>query len=107
MWEQILDLALNICSKNNKLFYICYMVIFVAERTLYINEDKEHIIEYLCTILSENAVFQQPDFWEKLIDENIKMLTDKSVNIEKAKKEKEKESEASGGVMSSLKKLFR
>ena len=102
----ILDLALNICSKNNKLFYICYMIIFVAERTLYINEDKEHIIEYLCTILSENAVFQQPDFWEKLIDENIKMLTDKSVNIEKAKKEKEKESEASGGVMSSLKNYF-
>jgi hypothetical protein len=102
----ILDLVLNICIKKQSLFDICYMIIFVAEKTLYINENKGHIKEYLYKNLSQNTAFQQKEFWNQLIDEKIKMLADKNVKTEIAKKEKQKENEGSNTMLSGFKNYF-
>ena len=65
--SNILDYILNTCIKNKKLFNICFMVLFVSEKTIYISEDNIYIKHYLSKILSKNEAFQDSDFWLNLI----------------------------------------
>ena len=101
----ILNYVLDICNKNSKIFGICYMAIFVAEKTIYISEDNIYIKNYLCNILSSNPVFQDSDFWLNLIDTKIEMVTEKNVQVEIEKKEKEKE-EDKPNIMAGFKNYF-
>ena len=101
--SSILDYVLNSCVKNKKLFDICLMIIFVAEKTMYISEDNMYIKHYLCKILSKNEAFQDSKFWLKLIDTKIEMITEKSVQTEiEQKKEKEKEDDKPNNLMNGL-----
>ena len=104
--SNILDYVLNTCKKNDKLFGICFMVIFVAEKTIYISEDNIYIKHYLCKSLSNNEVFQDSDFWLNLIDQKIEMSTNKNVKAEIEKKEKEKEEEKPNTLMTGFKNYF-
>ena len=101
----ILNYILNTCIKNNQLLEICYMVIFVAEKTIFISEDNIYIKQYLCSILSNNSVFQDSNFWLKLIDIKIEMVTEKNVKVEIEKKEKENK-EDKPTLMSGFKNYF-
>ena len=104
--SNILDYILNTCKKNKKLFDICFMIIFVAEKTIYISEDNIYIKHYLCKSLSNNKVFQDPDFWQNLIDQKIEMTTNKNVKEQMEKKEKEKEEEKPNTLISGFKNYF-
>ena len=104
--SKILDNVLNICKKNKKLFEICYMIIFVAEKTIYMTEDNIYLKHYLCKILSNNSAFQDSDFWLKLIDQKIEMTTDRNVKNEIDKREKEKEVDKSNTLMTGFKNYF-
>ena len=104
--SNILDYVLNTCKKNDKLFGICFMVIFAAEKTIYISEDNIYIKYYLCKSLSNNEVFQDTDFWLNLIDQKIEMTTNKNVKAEIEKKEKEKEEERPNTLMTGFKNYF-
>ena len=101
----ILNYILNTCIKNNQLLEICYIVIFVAEKTIFISEDNIYIKQYLCSILSNNSVFQDSNFWLKLIDIKIEMVTEKNVKVEIEKKEKENK-EDKPTLMSGFKNYF-
>lgn len=105
--SNILDYVLNTCIKNQILFNICFMVLFVAEKTIYINEENIYIKHYLSKILSKNASFQDSKFWLKLIDKKIEMIADKNVKMEIEKKEeREKEDDKSSNLMIGFKNYF-
>ena len=104
--SNILDYILNTCVKNKKLFNICFMVLFVSEKTIYISEDNIYIKHYLSKILSKNEAFQDSDFWLNLIDNKIEMITNKNVKLEIEKKEKEREEEKPSTLMTGFKNYF-
>ena len=105
--SNILDYILNSCINNKKIFEICLMIIFVAEKTIYISEDNMYIKHYLCKILSKNEAFQDPKFWLQLIDTKIEMVTEKNVQAEiEIKKEKEKEDDKTNKLMTGFKNYF-
>ena len=104
--SKILDYVLNTCRNNKTLFDICFMVIFVAEKTIYISEDNIYIKHYLCKSLSKNTLFQESEFWLELIDQKVEMTTNKNVKNEIEKKDKEKEEEKTNTLMSGFKNYF-
>ena len=104
--SNILDYVLNTCRYNKILFDICFMVIFVAEKTIYISEDNIYIKHYLCKSLSKNKLFQESEFWLELIDQKVEMTTNKNVKNEIEKKDKEKEEEKTNTLMSGFKNYF-
>ena len=105
--SDILDLILIICLENNKIFDICYMIIYVAEKTLFIEQDNIYKKQYLCELLSSNKNFQDEQFWKNLIDRKIKITTNRKVKQEIEKKEnKDKEEDKQNGVMSGFKSYF-
>ena len=103
----LLDTILNICLENNKIFDICYMIIYIAEKTLYINKDNIYQKQYLCELLSANKNFKEPNFWKNLIDRKIKISTNRKVKQEILKKEnKDKEEDKPTGMMQGFKNYF-
>ena len=105
--SKILDLILNICLEKNNIFDICFMIIYVAEKTLYSDKNNIYKKQYLCELLSANKNFQDQQFWKNLIDRKIKISTNRKVKQEIEMKEiKDKEEEKPTGVMSGFKNYF-
>ena len=104
--SNILDYVLNACRSNNKIFEICFMILFIAEKTIYINEENIYIKHYLCKILSNNQIFQDSEFWLNLIDIKIETTTERNVKSEIEKKEKEKEDDKPNTLMTGFKNYF-
>jgi len=106
--SNILDLILNTCLENPKIYDLIFMIIFVAEKTLHVDKNDIYKRQYLCEVLSANKNFQETNFWTNLIDRKIKMMTNRKVKQEIEKKEnKDKEEEdKSNGVMSGFKNYF-
>ena len=102
--SNILDYILDYCKNNQRLFDICFMIIFVAEKSIYFTEKSKYIKHYLCKILSKNSAFQDSLFWENLIDKNIKMITDK--NVKQTIEKKEKETDRTTNIMYGIKNIF-
>ena len=104
--SNILDYVLKTCKNYPKLFEICFMIIFISEKTNYTEENK-YIKHYLCKTLSNNPIFNDSNFWSKLIDKRVEMITEDNVKkiIEK-KKEKEKETDKTKNFMLGLKNMF-
>ena len=102
----ILSYILDICKKNDKLFEICLMVIYVAEKTIYFTEDNIYSKHYLCKELSKNPSFQDTEFWVKLIDKKIEIVTEKNVKHVLEKIEHEKEPDKPKNFMSGFKNYF-
>ena len=102
----ILNYILDTCKNNPKLFEICLMVIYVAEKTIYFTEDNIYIKHYLCKELSKNPSFQDIEFWKKLIDKKIEIVTEKNVKQATEKIEQEKEPDKPKNFMSGFKNMF-
>ena len=104
--SKILDYVLNICKENRKLFEICYMIIFLAEKTIYMVEDNIYPQHYLCKVLSNNSAFQDSNFWIKLVEQKIEITTDRNVKNEIDKKDKGKDEDKNNALMKEFKNYF-
>ena len=105
--SDILELILIICLENNIIFDICFMIIYVSEKTFYIDQNNIYKKQYLCELLSNNKNFKDEKFWKSLIDRKIKITTSRKVKQEIEKKEnKEKEEEKQTSVMTGFKNYF-
>ena len=94
------------CSFNNKqIFDVCFLVMFVSEKTIYFHKDNINKF-YLCKILPNRTVFSSINFWAELINVHIKMLADVLTRKEIENREKIKESNKNGGMFSKVKNIF-
>ena len=106
-FSNILELILTICLQNNKLFDICFIIIYIAEKTLYIDKNNIYNKQYICELLSKNKNFEEQTFWKNLIDRKIILTTNRKVQQEIEKKEnKEKEEDKQNGIMSGIKNYW-
>ena len=106
-FSNILELILTICLQNNKLFDICFIIIYIAEKTLYIDKNNIYNKQYICELLSKNKNFEEQTFWKNLIDRKITLTTKRKVQQEIEKKEnKEKEEDKQNGIMSGIKNYW-
>ena len=93
------------CSFNNKeIFDVCFLVMFVAEKTIYF-EDNTFNKYYLCKILPKRSVFSSIYFWSELMNVHINMMADVLTRKEIKKREKMKESK-NNGMFNTFKNMF-
>jgi hypothetical protein len=78
----------------------------VAEKTIYFTEDNIYSKHYLCKELSKNPSFQETEFWVKLIDKKIEIITEKNVKHVIEKIEQEKEPDKPKNFMTGFKNMF-
>ena len=88
--SQLLNSILFIATKNENIFEVNYIVIFIAEKMIYFTKDNIYNKYYMNKILSKNFIFSDQKFWMDLIVKKIKMLGDVIINMQMEKIEKER-----------------
>ena len=90
--SNILSLIVSCSYYNKEIFEVCYMVMFIAEKTIYFNLENNFIKCYLCKVLPKETVFSSINFWKELMNSHINLMTDFSTRKEIEKRDKLKTS---------------
>jgi hypothetical protein len=83
----------NNTETKRELFEINFAVIYIAEKTLYINPDNIYNKVYLCKLLSKNKVYSDKKFWMDLMEIKIQSLIEHKIKLEINKKERDLDKE--------------
>ena len=67
----LITISLNNNSIKKSFFDINFAIIYIAERTYYINNNTKM---YLCMLLSKNELFSSRVFWTELIEKKVNKL---------------------------------
>ena len=109
LFSNILNIIIN-CSFNNKnIFYICFITLFISEKTIFFSKKNPLRKYYLCKLLpkkSNTTIFSSNNFWFELINANIAMLADVLTKKEIERREKLKELNKSNGMLNKVKNIF-
>ena len=72
-----------ISSKNtNENFELLFLIMFIANKTVYYNEKTNQVENYLCHELSKNKLFSEFDFWMELLKERVELVAQVEINQE-------------------------
>ena len=109
LFSSILNIIIN-CSYNNKdIFYICFIALFISEKTIFFSKKNNSKRYYLCKLLPKkttNTIFSSNNFWTELINVNIAMLADILTRKEVEKRDKLKEQNKNSGMLNKVKNIF-
>lgn len=89
---------------NNDIFNLNFAILYIAEKTIYINPDNIFNKCYLCKLLSKNKVFKSRDYWSRLMKIRIAVVVDQEIKEEMEKIDSLNKED--GNVFSKMKSLF-
>jgi hypothetical protein len=99
-------LLIIINNSQNVNFDLNFVIIFIAERTIFLNPENIFNKCYLCKLLSKNKIFQEKNFWTNLIEKKISTVADIKIKNEIDKKEQKKYSFDEKTMFNKVKNLF-
>ena len=104
--SKILSSIITIAMKNKNVYEVIYIVIFLAEKTIFLNKENIYNKCYLNNILSKNTFFSDQKFWMNLIIKKVEMMGEVIINIQIEKIEREKNEMKNDKVFSKVKGIF-
>ena len=87
-------------------FDLNFIMIYIAERTIFLNPENIFNKCYLCKLLSKNKIFQDKNFWNNLIEKKISTVADIKIKNEIDKKEQKKNLIDEKTMINKVKNLF-
>ena len=92
--KSIIEASLN----NKNIFEFCYIALFIAEKSIYLDKDNVYNKCYLSKELSKDKIFSDSKFWTDLIIKKINILAEikSKMEIEKMEKDKNEANKGSG-----------
>ena len=105
----ILNIIIHCCYNNKNIFYICFIAIFISEKTIFFSKNNFLKKYYLCKLLPKKTnatIFASNNFWIELINVNISMLADILTREEIEKREKIKEANKNSSMLNKMKNMF-
>ena len=105
--SNILLIIMNNVQLFNEIFDLNYVVIYIAEKTIYRDPENFDNKFYLCDLISNNKMFSFNNFWNQCIDKKIITISEVKVKneIEKRKKEEVKHKN-NQDMISKVKNIF-
>ena len=100
--SSLLSIIINNSISIKEILYLNFILIYIAEKTIYINPENTFNKCYLSKLLSKNKLFSQKKYWNELLDMKISNITDFKVKNELEKKNQTNET----GVLFSIKNIF-
>jgi len=105
--SQLFNSIIKIANKNQNVYEVNYIVIFLSEKTIFFNKENAYNKCYLNNILSKSEFFSNQTFWTDLIVKKIKILGELITNMQVEKIEREKnESMKNEKVFKKVKGIF-
>ena len=93
-------------NSQNMNFELNFIIIYIAERTIFLNPENIFNKCYLCKLLSKNKIFQDKNFWTNLIEKKIFSVADIKIKNEIDKKEQKKNFFDEKNMFNKVKNLF-
>ena len=100
--SSLLSIIMNNSQSIKEILYLNFILIYIAEKTIYINPENNFNKCYLSKLISKNKLFSQKEFWNELLDMKISSITDIKVKNELEKKNQTNET----GVLFNIKNIF-
>ena len=80
--NSILNVIINCVWENDDYVHLAFFILYIGEKTVFYGENAQYPSNYLCKILSKNAIYHTYDFWNRIINLKIKMLAKIKINEE-------------------------
>ena len=79
------EIMASITSKNEN-FDLLFLIIFMANKTVYYNNTTNNIENFLCYELSKNKEFSEINFWIELLKERVELIAEVEIKQEMEKR---------------------
>ena len=99
--NSVLNIIINYIWENDEYTYLAFYILYIGERTIFMNSNDKYNINYLCKIMGKNTIYHITDFWNKIINLKIKMLARIKLN-EEFKIRKKNSTRKDSGLMSKI-----
>ena len=84
--KDILCEIINYCFDKKEIFDIVYLIMFIANKSIYYNKEKNIVEFYLCNEMSNNKIFKNNDFWLELLNKRLNMISEVEITKEMEKR---------------------
>ena len=78
----ILTEIINFSFKNKEIFDLIFLVMFIANKTIYLNKQTNTIELYLCNEMKKNKIFHNVDFWLELLNKRLELVAEVDITKE-------------------------
>ena len=104
--NSIMNIIINYIIDNDDYIYLCFLMLYIGQKTVFYTKDEKYPTNYLCKLMSKSTIYYHTiEFWQKIITLKIKMLAKIKINEEFQYKKKNNLSKDTG-LISGLGKLF-
>ena len=84
--SKMLSEIINSSFANKQNFELLFLIIFIANKTVYFNKTSNKIENYLCHEISKNKNFSDINFWTELLKERVELVAEVEINLEMQKR---------------------
>ena len=99
--NSILNIIIYFIWENDEYTYLAFFILYIGERTLYLNSKEKSTNDYLCKIMAKNTIYHMNDFWNKIINLKVKILA--RIKLDKEfQKRKKISTKKDSGLMSKI-----
>ena len=78
--NKILIEITNSSYEKKENFELLFLIMFIANKSVYYNKSSNRIENYLCHELSKNKLFSDMNFWTELLKERIELIAEVEIN---------------------------
>ena len=65
--NNILTDCINFCFEKKEIFELIFLIMFISGKTIYFNNETNHIQYYLCDEMRQNKLLNTLEFWSELL----------------------------------------
>ena len=105
--NSIMNIIINYIIDNDDYIYLCFLMLYIGEKTVFYTKDDKYPSNYLCKLMAKNTIFYHTiEFWQKIINLKINMIAKIKINDEFQYRKKNSLSKIETGIISGIGKLF-
>ena len=80
--NNVLNEIISSSKDTKENFELLFLIMFIANKTVYYNIETKKIENYLCHELAKNKSFSDIDFWMNLLKEKVELIAEVEINQE-------------------------
>ena len=78
----ILCEIINLSFQKKEIFDLIFLIMFIANKTIYLNKKTNTIELYLSHEMQKNKIFRNIDFWQELLDKRLELIAEVEITRE-------------------------
>ena len=103
----ILTEMINFSFQNKEIFDLIFLIMFIANKTIYFDKQTNTIKYYLCNGMKKNILFNNIDFWTELLSKRIELIAEVEITREMVNRKDNTGNKGDSTIGQTIGKFFR